>query len=672
MPQAERNCQWYFAPRAGGVDQAPNDSMGDTFKKLPYQALVREAIQNSLDAAKNDEEPVIVTFKLSSVNTGSYPNLFGVREHIKACLELYTNEDSQRRFNPMLEYIDDALNKDKIFYLEVSDKNTKGMVYTAGSTCSPFFAFVKSIGNSVKDNKAKGGSKGYGKAAYFNVSKIRTMLISSLTEDGQYVFEGVSALCTHEIDGIRREHYGFYTNNEKEIPITNEDDIPVRFCRKEVGTSAFIMGVDYSDKGVKNMRELIIESVITNFWAAILENKLEVNILIAGDDSINCGNIFKWAEQCFNSPDDVKSYFKNPRPYMDAFCNTGNDINHMKFEEEKPTLGKVELYLTRTKSGTDTFICMRSPLMMVKAQPKRTNYGFYGVFICRDERGNEVLRSMEEGSHTEWDYKNCDDKEDREKAKQAEAEIKQFLDECIAKVFYNGNSTTLTFGGLDEFLSIPTSFDDDEDVFGDTESDNGNANGERTDKENPEPTSDIIDDDNNSKADTEKIKGQIVIYDGNNGRNGGVGSGSSSTGGGKGDNSGSNENGGSSGSNGNGSRKGRNGKSGKGFGDGDSNPSTKLQVHYRTFAQACGGGGYLHRLIINSNRTSENATICVMCAGDSTNEKIAIKKAKQGDRQESCSGNIISNVQLQEGRNVIDIWFTDDMRHSITLTVNEN
>lgn len=67
MSKAEKKCRWNFAPRVGGIDQGPNEAMGDIFKKLPYQALVREAIQNSLDAAKNDDEPVIVTFKRSSV-----------------------------------------------------------------------------------------------------------------------------------------------------------------------------------------------------------------------------------------------------------------------------------------------------------------------------------------------------------------------------------------------------------------------------------------------------------------------------------------------------------------------------------------------------------------------------------------------------------------------------
>lgn len=685
MSQIEKGCKWNFAQRNGGIDQGPNDAMGDTFKKLPYDALVRESIQNSLDAAKDDTTPVVVTFKRSSFEPTKYPELFKLRKHIQACLDFYNTDDCRKRFEPMLQCLDDAESANKLHYLEVSDENTKGMPYKKGSTSSPFYAFVKSIGNSVKENKAKGGSKGYGKAAYFNASKIRTILISSLTEQGEYVFEGVTGLCTHVINGNKCEHYGFYTDSIKsgaEEPITIQDNIPHRFCRKSVGTSAFILGVDYGPKGTVRMKKLIVESVITNFWAAILDHKLEVKIVVDQAYEINADNIFQWAEQCFDSPDDTKTYFSNPRPYMDAFLNVDKDFNHKKYEKEMPVLGKVELYLTRTKTGTDTFICMRSPLMMVKSTRNRTNYGFYGVFICRDEKGNEVLRSMEEGSHTQWDYKNCSSKQDREKAKLAEDEIKAFLDECIADMFHNGTTTTLTFGGLEEFLTIPSSLEDEENFGAEHESDKGEANGGRTDSENSETTTEIDDEEDGvvgSHGDSGGAIGQVVIIEGTSGTPsddggempGGDGPAPGDNGNNGGDNGGSGGSGGGSGNGGNGgSHVGGGVTEIPGYNPGDGQPMrrTKLNVRYRAFAQTCSGGGYSHRLVITSNRDSESAIVQVMCAGETSNEAIAIKKADQG----SWSGNIISDVKLTAGRNVINIWFDDDMRHSITLTVHEN
>ena len=678
MNKAEKNCQWNFAPRIGGIDQGPNEAIGEIFKKLPYQALVREALQNSLDAVKDEKKPVIVTFKRSSVDTHNYPKLFELRKHMEACKKFWKNDDAKKRFDPMIEYIDDAWNSNRIHYLEISDENTTGMGYRKGATSSPFYAFVKSIGNSVKNNAAKGGSHGFGKAAYFNASKIRTVFISSLTDKGQYVFEGVSGLCTHEMDGKKREHYGFYTDaslGASEEPITNTDDIPYRFLRKEVGTSAFILGVDYTVKGIERMKRKILESAITNFWAAIIARKLEIHFAIDQLYTLNADNIFEWAERCFEDSEDTKTYFSNPRPYMDAFANVDKDFNHMRFEETMPTLGKVELYLTRTKSGTDTFVLMRSPLMMVKSQRNRTNYGFYGVFVCRDLKGNAVLRTMEDASHSDWSYRQCDDKLDREEAKKAEEEIKEFLDRCIAKVFRNGNTTSLTFGGLEEYLTIPSSLDDEENFGGESEADYGESKDERTDNENTESTTDINGDENDTapEDEAEGNLGQVIIYEGSSGtpttdggeNNEGGAPGSGGVGGGDG----------GSGSGGNGSGKGGNkgGKTGSndipGYGPGDGEPPrrTRLNVRYRAFAQAASGGGYLHRLIITSNRESDNAIVQVVCAGETNNEAISIKSADQG----ICSENVISNVKLQQGRNVINIRFDDDMRHSIILTVNE-
>ena len=684
MSRAEINCQWNFAPRVGGVDQGPNDSMGDIFKRLPYAALVREALQNSLDAVKNENEPVIVTFKRSSVDVRNYTKLFQLSKHMEACKEYWNSDDANKRFDPMLEYINSVKGTNRMHYLEISDENTTGMEYRKGSTTSPFYAFVKSIGNSVKNNTAKGGSHGFGKAAYFNASKIRTVLISSLTDKGQYVFEGVSGLCTHKIDGKKREHYGFYTDarfGNSEEPITKKDDIPSRFLREEVGTSAIILGVDSGERGTKRMKDKILESIITNFWAAIIDRKLEIHFAIDQKYTLNADNIFDWAERCFDDPEDTKSYFSNPRPYMDTFANVGTDFNHMKFEETMPTLGKVELYLKRTKSGTDTFIMMRSPLMMVKPQRNRTNYGFYGVFICRDPKGNEILRTMEGASHNDWSYRECSDKKDKELAKQAEEEIKEFLDRCIAKVFKNGEATTLTFGGLEEFLTIPSNLDDEDGFDGDQESEVGEDNGDRTDNENAESTTDIEDEATTAESEDNGSVGQVIIYEGSDGtpsNDGGEGDdgntpglGDGGSGGGTGGGSGSGGGTGGSGSGGGTGGSGSGGGTGEipGYSPGEGEPArrTRLNVHYRAFAQATSGGRYMHRLVIHSNRASDNAIVQVFCAGEVSDEAIPIKTTDQG----TCFENVINNVKLQEGRNVINITFDDDMRHSIILKVNE-
>jgi hypothetical protein len=81
-------------------------------------------------------------------------------------------------YQPMLDTFpqNDGL-KQAIPYLRVADYNTKGMTYSENDTKSTFYAFVKAIGVTVKDETgARGGSFGYGKAAYYKMSPFSTVL----------------------------------------------------------------------------------------------------------------------------------------------------------------------------------------------------------------------------------------------------------------------------------------------------------------------------------------------------------------------------------------------------------------------------------------------------------------------------------------------------------------
>ena len=50
MAGREKNCKWYFADQPNVQEVGPNNAMEQSFKNHPYAALVRESIQNSLDA----------------------------------------------------------------------------------------------------------------------------------------------------------------------------------------------------------------------------------------------------------------------------------------------------------------------------------------------------------------------------------------------------------------------------------------------------------------------------------------------------------------------------------------------------------------------------------------------------------------------------------------------
>jgi len=680
MSKAECNCCWHFAKSLGGQDQGPNDAMGENFKKAPYDSLVREAIQNSIDAQADPDVPVIVTFGFKKTTSRNYPELFKIEQHIRGCLEMYDDENAHKKFDPMIAYLRDA-DLDKMDYLEISDENTTGMPYTKGDTKSPFYSFVQSAGNSSKASAGAGGSFGFGKAAYFNISKIRTILISTLTDGDQHYFQGVAALCTHMIKGEKRVPVGYYGNYNKpepidEEPIRNPDEIPNRFNRLTKGTSMFIMGLGLSNEETLEAMRTINESVVRHFWLAIIRKKLIVRVTYKGQSyEINSDNLVKLVESIFPDYDDMRRGHKNPRPYIDAVVNAGIDDKHFVFEKEIPYLGQCAYYLIKSKNGNDYVLNMRSTFMLIKHELNRTDYGFYSVFVCTDERGNEILRMSENPAHTEWDAGNAppQDKAIVRDALNAKAE---FIQECIGSVFVSTDVEVLDFGGLDEYLSIPMSLDDE-----DYNPNLGKPTDQTSDVETTSTSTEIKEEPTVSKPRVPTL-GEVVVKKPKTPKNKNNDGGEEPTGHtpeikpekpeepkpDKPDEPKPEEPKNPDENNQPGVDANDNPDNVEPEDEGQRLPNLEpLRISYRTFAQN-GEDGLEHRLVIHSNRASHNVVITVISGGETSDEPLAVSRSDNGN----IINNKLTHVHLDEGKTIIRVWFADDMRHAIKLNVYEN
>lgn len=117
------------------------------------------------------------------MNGCDYPEFFSLKEHIMGCLDYYSNNyNAKAIYEPMMKFFADNTHHDHLGYIRVSDYNTKGMSYEKDRTDSPFYAFVRSAGVSAKDDTSAGGSFGFGKAAYYLLSPISTIMVSTCTK----------------------------------------------------------------------------------------------------------------------------------------------------------------------------------------------------------------------------------------------------------------------------------------------------------------------------------------------------------------------------------------------------------------------------------------------------------------------------------------------------------
>ena len=390
--KAEKECRWFSIKRDeydNGV--GPSEPMQENFRKTPYASLVREAIQNSLDVVKDPSKPMEISFSIGSINSNNFPQFFGIREHIKGCIENFpNNEKAKKIYPPMLSYIDRVTRPEgKLYFIRISDHNTLGMNYdNPQDNDSPFYAFVRSAGVSSKSDDSAGGSFGFGKAAYFYLSPIRTILVSTKTEKGKYYFEGVSSLCSHKINGITVSNIVYYDNNNGQ-PTTDYEKIPNRFQRKDLdgneyesGTDIFIMGVDFDNYGDEDaIYNQMYISVLENFWLAILENKLVVKIGKGKTERIiDSSNISTLMTETFEEVDSNIRKNYNPRPYFEAvkFAGTSDKYIYEKIDLDKfielrnnslQKWGNVHYYFHKNKNAQNRIVFMRGLRMKVFVSP---------------------------------------------------------------------------------------------------------------------------------------------------------------------------------------------------------------------------------------------------------------------------------------------------------------
>ena len=650
MAGSEKQCAWHFDIQTG-EDEGPNDALGQNFKGNPYSALVRESIQNSLDVPISKNAPVRVCYSFGTIDSNRFPNFFELKEHIKGCMDFWNQKtDIVNKYQKKLDYFEASF-IETMPYLKISDYNTTGMDYKKDGNNEPFYAFVRASKISIKGGEYQGGTYGFGKAAYFQLSPINTLFVSTMTKDGRCYFEGKSVLCTHLFEGEKKTAVGFYDSNDGKYPIEEIDNIPKRFRRDTPGTDFFILGFqpERIDKAIAEMKEEILRS----FFAAIYFGRLIVEIEpISGEKVIVCKEtLSSCMKDVFNSDNDSSGQFRtlNPKPYYDAIMNCGNGKKFEIIKGNKPLLGDVRMYVKKDADAPDRIIYMRRPLMSVFSQKSTSSLGFYGVFICEDKRGDDILSKLENSSHSRWStdfYRDDITNEVMPDGKLAMAELNEFRDECLAKLAGQTTKNELTIAGLEDLLYVPESLiEEDEDAASKVI---GNPSGTAAEESGSITTTsgDLL---INSQLPTETNQlGTIIIESIGKATSNEIGN----------DNVGSGHNNGHKG-NGDNLPPGPDIQkatidcnSGKHF--------CPMNVPIRTFAQVENGVIY-HYIVIHSDRNVENGTIELIVCGEQYDMAVTIVETNNG----YANNNIISNLQFGAETVRIKVRFADNQKHSI-------
>lgn len=652
MKPNELNCSWHFAKQSdASQDVGPNNAAAEHFTATPYPSLIRESIQNSLDVVSDRTQPLRMRFEFGRLRGRTYEAFYELRHHIAGVIALYKDK-AKPQYQEMLDCFNTVYNnQETLEYIKVSDYNTKGMDYKPNE--SPFHAFVRAVGLTVKEEESSGGSFGFGKAAYFLMSPIHTILVSTMTEEGNTFFEGAASLCTHMYkdengEMVKYQHYGFYDNQGGKQPASSPDFIPAKFLREEKGTDIYIMGVDGSHNKRIEAYDEMIKAALRHFWLAFMHHKLEVEI---GDTYISAETLDELMCQHFpETLDRVRTGDNyNPRPYYEAVKNANRSKKFIQVERNLPLLGQVCLYVWKNKDARDGVIHMRKQRMFIhRARFYSSGYGYYAVFLCTDDKGNKLLKSIEDPSHRKWDSKR-----NKVVGKAILDELQSFIEESIQEIFVSNSGGPLGIVGLEDYLFVPEELvgSDREDVednpfFGEPSSE--------AHEEGISPTTTIEMSPVQNTPRKESL-GKVVTMTNNQGERMSGG-----------------ELGGHKRKAGKQKKKGTGSSpDATGFTPSDSaeegNFLQNIPVRYRVIAESK-KGKTIHAIIIHTDYDVERGQIEVIVGGEENDEVIDIVKASAG----SVAGNTISNLKLSANtRNIIELEFEDNMKHVIKLTAYE-
>ena len=260
--------------------------------------LVRESIQNSLDARVDTELPVRIRFTLSDRDglsggrAGAYFN--SLPHHLDAAME------GNAPGRAALERLGDG---EPVPYLLIEDFNTTGLIgdveqfsdpsISGGSDDNHFYWFVRNVGRSGKRG-LEGGSWGVGKWVFPDASAINTFFFLTRREDDQReIFMGQAVLKVHTLDRARFFPYGHFAEIEpdSEFALPIGDPVEIHRVKEDFGLTrsgetGLSIVVPFPEEGLD--RDSLLRAVIRYYFSPILSDRLlvEVSDSSSGDQGI--------------------------------------------------------------------------------------------------------------------------------------------------------------------------------------------------------------------------------------------------------------------------------------------------------------------------------------------------------------------------------------------------
>jgi hypothetical protein len=289
--------RWVFNRHRPG-DRARNSQVEKFFKSDEVadrtNAVVREGIQNSLDASIEDQVNIRIVLGEAhgdAVN-GFIPELFAHLNGIRDRVEDVPSETEHVRFLAFEDFNTKGLEGDPEQWKPIVDKK------------NPFFNFFRGEGVSDKTEDAR-GRHGVGKLVFAVASRARCLfgLSATQSQDSPPKLMGTATLLMHEREGHAYHPDGWFgiekpiegTGDSLVVPVTDPDTIrqfsdAFRLEREHLPGLSIVVPWIHSDITLR----AVVEAVVSGYFWPIVQSKLFVDVVEGNQTiTIDCQTIDK-------------------------------------------------------------------------------------------------------------------------------------------------------------------------------------------------------------------------------------------------------------------------------------------------------------------------------------------------------------------------------------------
>lgn len=398
------------------------------------ESVVREAIQNSLDA--KSQAKVTVKFSFGTAHKPQCNRfLINLEKHVIAC-----------NISTLKPSIDDRLE-----FLIIEDFGTRGLNGNTGrsieqwSGLDDFYSFWWREGKSGKTGMER-GRWGLGKTTFHAASGLRAFWGYTIREeDKRELLMGKALLCTHQIQNDTYKYYAYFMDEENKPIESGEyiNEFKKLFAIKRKNEPGLSIVIPFPDESINETS--IIKYVSVHFFYPILIGMLDVEIYLNGDkvlitkqNLIHITNEQEWKETIWQDVNitQLLSFIQHAIAIEPGNREKLTILNpENPAIEERSFIGKLDNYRASFNKGE--ILAFRIPVDISKIRKptkhtyfdifmQKTNYSkksneYYirsgitisgirqlgdqpiqALFIAEDLYITEFLGDSENPSHTEW------------------------------------------------------------------------------------------------------------------------------------------------------------------------------------------------------------------------------------------------------------------------------